>query len=138
MDTKKRANKKYRWASEKSESQFHGPNSQVRSDSEAAELWEAREGDAVVVLAEVVTVDEVLDAPELIHVAWDADGALLVEAELILRLLEEAPKQRVVHMHHRDHKSLPLLSLPHDNPQETLRNIPQLLPLTLMAMAVVE
>lgn len=98
------------------------------------------EGEAVVVLVlvllDAVAVDEVLDAPELLHVAGDADGALLVEAELLLRLLEEALEQRVVDVHHWDHEPLPLLSLPHHNPHAPLGHIPQFLPQTLVAVAV--
>lgn len=45
------------------------------------------EGEAVVVVVVAVTINEVLDVPELIDVAGDADGTIMVEAKLLLRLL---------------------------------------------------
>lgn len=59
----------------------------VRSDPETAGLVAPWEGEAVVVVVVAVTINEVLDVPELIDVAGDADGTIMVEAKLLLRLL---------------------------------------------------
>ncbi|KAK4777323.1 hypothetical protein SAY87_017510 [Trapa incisa] len=102
---------------------------------------EAGEGAVVMVMVVmmmedvVFAADKVMDAPELLNVAGDADGALLVEAELLLRLLEEAAEQRVVDVHHRYHEPLTLLPLTHQNPYAALWHVPQL-SLALVAVAV--
>ncbi|KAB8103865.1 hypothetical protein EE612_036461 [Oryza sativa] len=64
-------------------------------------------GAAVVVL---LVVDDALDAAEVVDAAGDGDGALLLEPELLLGLLEEPHEQRVLQITHRHHEPLPLRS----------------------------
>ncbi|CAL9105358.1 unnamed protein product [Musa acuminata var. zebrina] len=59
-----------------------------------------------------VAVDDVLDAAEVLDVAGDGDGALVVEAVLLLRLLEQPHEEGVAQVVHRHHEPLPLLPLP--------------------------
>jgi hypothetical protein len=68
-------------------------------------------GDVVVLLV----VDDALDAAEVVDAAGDGDGALLLEAVLLLRRLEQRHEQRVLEVPHRHHEPL-LLQLPAAGP----------------------
>lgn len=54
-------------------------------------------------------VDHPPDLAEVLNVAGDGDGPLLVEAVLLLRLLEQPREQRVVQVLYRHHEPLLLL-----------------------------
>ncbi|KAK3404078.1 hypothetical protein EUGRSUZ_K00420 [Eucalyptus grandis] len=88
-----------------------------------------------------VPVDRVLHVPELIDVARDVDGALLVEPVLVLRLPQQLHEQRVVHVSHRDHEPPLLLALPDRYGQAPPRHVLQaalLLPHLVVAVVEVE
>jgi len=74
----------------------------------------AVEVDELVVLDAEVAVDEVLDVDEAVDAAGDGDGALVPEAVLALRLLEQGPEQRVLEVVQRHGEPALLLPLrPH-------------------------
>lgn len=74
----------------------------------------AVEFDELVVLHAEVAVDEVLDVDEAVDAAGDGDGALVPEAVLALRLLEQGPEQRVLEVVQRHGEAALLLPLrPH-------------------------
>lgn len=71
---------------------------------------------AVVRASLEVPVDEVLDVDESVDAAGDGDGALLLEAVLALRLLEQRTEERVLEVEQRHREPpllLPLLAHPH-------------------------
>lgn len=100
-----------------------------------------RGGVVVVVVVEgALPVDGLLDRAELLDLAGDGDGPLLLEPELLLGLLEELHEPRVVHVHHGYHEPPPLLlALPHHHRQAPLRHVMLVLPrlLVLLLLLVV-
>lgn len=58
-----------------------------------------------------LVVDDALDAAEVVDAAGDGDGALLLEAVLLLRRLEQRHEQGVLQVPHGHHKPLLLLLL---------------------------
>lgn len=91
--------------------------------------------DVVVVVMVVVMVmmlvlffiDHALNIAELLHVARDGDGALLIESVLFLGFLQKLHEERVVDIDHWDHKPLLLLPLTYQDCQTPLWNIFQVL-----------
>lgn len=81
---------------------------------------------AVVVMRIALLLDGVLDASKVLDLAGDGDGALVIEAVLLLGLLEQPRKQRVVQIHDGDHE--PLLVLAHPYGHAPLRQQLLLLP----------
>ncbi|WRX16910.1 hypothetical protein QQP08_009397 [Theobroma cacao] len=87
--------------------------------------------DVVVVVMVVVMVmmlvlffiDHALNIAELLHVARDGDGALLIESVLFLGFLQKLHEERVVDIDHWDHKPLLLLPLTYQDCQTPLWNI---------------
>ncbi|KAG0491960.1 hypothetical protein HPP92_005019 [Vanilla planifolia] len=59
----------------------------------------------------VVSVDDALNAAELLDVARDGDGTVVVEAVHLLGLLEEPHEERVCEVTQGNHKALLLLFL---------------------------
>lgn len=82
-------------------------------------------------------VDHALHIPELVNVARDVDGSLLVEPILVLRLSQQVHEQRVVHVGHRDHEPLLLLSLPCGYGQAPPRHVLQAVFLRPLIVVVV-
>ncbi|KAI3410534.1 uncharacterized protein J3R85_018733 [Psidium guajava] len=86
-----------------------------------------------------VPADRLLHVPELVDVARDVDGPLLVEPVLVLRLSQQVHEPRVVHVGHRDHEPPLLLALPHGYGHAPSRHVLQvvsLLPLVVVVVAV--
>lgn len=68
-------------------------------------------------------VNHALNVPELLHMARDGDGALLIEPVLLLGFLQELNEERVVEVKHRHHEPLLLFSHAHLDGQTPLRNV---------------
>ena len=64
-----------------------------------------------------------MNVPELLHMARDADGALLIETVLLLGFLQELNEERVVEVNHRHHEPLLLFSQTNLDRQTPLRNV---------------
>lgn len=92
-------------------------------------------GGVVVVVEGALPVDGLLDGAELLDLAGDGYGPLLLEPELLLGLLEELHEPRVVHVHHGYHEPPPLLlALPHHHRQAPLRHVMLVLPRLLLVV----
>lgn len=80
----------------------------------------------VVVVGGLLLVYNPLHVLEMGHVAWYGDGALLLEAVLLLSLLEQLHEQRMIEVNHGHHEPLLLLPLPHHYREATLWYVPRL------------
>ena len=93
----------------------------------------------VVVLTMVerfVPINQALDGAKVLHVARNGYGAFLIEAILLFSFFEQLHEQWVVHVHHRDHKPLLLLSLPYQDRQTPFWNVLQILLLLMLVVVV--
>lgn len=83
-------------------------------------------------------INHALNGAELLHLARDGDGAVVIESVLLLRFLQEVHEERVVDVDDRDHKPLTLLlTLTDQDRQTTLGDVFQLLRIRLLVVAVV-
>lgn len=84
----------------------------------------------------ILLINDALDGAELLHVARDCDGALVIKSVLFLRLLQELHEERMVDVDDRDDKPLTLLLPLTDQDRQTpLGDVFQLL-LRLLLMVV--
>lgn len=83
-----------------------------------------------------VPINQALDGAKVLHVARNGYGAFLIEAILLFSFFEQLHEQWVVHVHHRDHKPLLLLSLPYQDRQTPFWNVLQILLLLLLLVMV--
>lgn len=72
----------------------------------------------------LIFVNHALDMAELLEVARNVNGSLVIEPILFLGFLQQLHKERVVDVYDRDYNPLLLLlPLPHHNSQTALRNV---------------
>lgn len=57
----------------------------------------------------VLTINHALHVTELLHVAWDSDGTLLLKPIFFLSFLKEFQEQRMVNIHNWNHKPFKFL-----------------------------
>ena len=62
---------------------------------------------------QALPIDHPPHLPEIVDTAGDRNRPFLLEAVLLLGLLEQPREQGVVEVHHRHHEPLPLLPHPH-------------------------
>lgn len=83
-------------------------------------------------------INHALNGAELLHLARDGDGAVVIESVLLLRFLQEVHEERVVDVDDRDHKPLTLLlTLTDQDRQTTLGDVFQLLRIRLILVVAV-
>ena len=94
------------------------------------------EAPSMVMVEAFLPVDDALDGAEVLDVAWDGDGAFLLEPVFIFSFFQQLHEQWVLHVHHRDHKSLLLLPLPHQDRQTPFWDVLQVLLLLVVVVKV--
>lgn len=67
-------------------------------------------GDGKVVVVVVVMVNNALKSAKVVDRAGDGDGSFLIEAILVLGLLQELDEERMVDINDRNHEPLLLLA----------------------------
>lgn len=77
---------------------------------------------AVVVVGLLIFVNHALNMAELLDLARNVNGSLVIETILFLGFLQQLHKEWVVDVYDRDYNPLLLLPLPHHNSQTALRN----------------
>ncbi|KAF7146875.1 hypothetical protein RHSIM_Rhsim03G0213600 [Rhododendron simsii] len=77
----------------------------------------------VVVGVLLISVNHALDMAELLDVARNVNGTLVIKPILFLGFLQQLNKEWVVDVYDRDYNPLLLLPLPHHNSQTALRNV---------------
>lgn len=70
----------------------------------------------------LIFVNHALNMAELLDLARNVNGSLVIEPILFLGFLQQLHKERVVDVYDRDYNPLLLLPLPHHNSQTALRN----------------
>lgn len=64
----------------------------------------------VVMMNRLVTTNDALDGPKLLHVARKSDGAGVIEPVLLLGFLQQLHEEWMVDVNHRNHEFLLLLT----------------------------
>lgn len=90
----------------------------------------------VVMVERLFPINHALNVPELLHMARDGDGPLLIKPILFLGFLQQLHEQRVVEVYHRHHKSLLFLTLPDVNCQTPFWHVSDYLLLPSMMVVV--
>nr|AFK34550.1 unknown [Lotus japonicus] len=85
----------------------------------------------------LVPINQALNVSEFLNMARDGDGSFLIESILFLCLLQKLHEQRMVQVHHRNHKPLFLFALSHLDRHTPFRNASEfllLLPIAAVRM----
>ncbi|CAJ1974454.1 unnamed protein product [Sphenostylis stenocarpa] len=92
----------------------------------------------MVMVETVLPVDDALDGAKVFHVAWNGDGAFLLEPVFLFSFFQQLHEQWMVHVHNRDHKPLLLFPLPHQDRQTPFWDVLQVLLLLVLVVVKVE
>lgn len=84
----------------------------------------------------LLSIDHAPDGAELLHVARNCDGTLLIKSKLFLSLLQQLHEERMVDVDHRYNEPFLLLTLTHQDCQTTLWDVFQFLLLMLLVVVV--
>lgn len=92
----------------------------------------------LVVMVPLLSIDHALDGAELLHVARNCDGTLLIKSKLFLSLLQQLHEEGMVDVDHRYNEPFLLLTLTHQDCQTTLWDVFQFILLMLPVVVVVK